>query len=135
MTEKLLRARHNIICLVQETLISVQDLQNRIDVADQGVKDNEAKLERYQKGWHASVDKISKGSKSWMLRRGIRSHEEDIESWMRIQRLVEENKAARLPGMMDRYNKDVGRAEDYGAYVKGRGLVLTGLTVAMLTAV
>jgi hypothetical protein len=78
------------------------------------------------------MQKTARSSKLNGLLSSITNHNTVIESWKRIQRLVEDNKAARLPNIVHDHSKNVWRVEEHETYMEMRGLVLNGMTVAQI---
>ena len=130
--EKAIHSRAQVEQLKNDTSLSVRELQHEIDVAQRVIAEKIAVRERYQRGWRSKLHKITKSSVLDVLRQEIVNYEAATKSMKRIQRLVKDNEAARLPGLTEQFDEDLCAAEDYESYLRVRDLLPSAPTAAEL---
>jgi hypothetical protein len=130
LKEHLLAAQAILRQLIDDTALSVKELQHEIDVAKRSLQYREVLLGRYSQGWRSTFQKVVRRSKLGVLRREIENYKEEIKSMERIQRLVRDNEAARLLVVSEEVEVNLERVQAYEAYSRVRGLVVpSGVTV------
>jgi hypothetical protein len=120
LIQRFLAAQANLQQLIDDTALSVKELQDKIDAAKRGLEYREVMLARYSQGWRARIQKVARSSRPRELRQGIENHKGVIASMERIKRLVVDSEAARLPAVTEHLE----RVQSYEAYVRVRGLVV-----------